>query len=288
MERGGSGSGPGPGTSQPLRRFYVGVSSHESRLGTLMELLTALHQSSGDGSMGGGCLSAAVCCGSRDSLDEVVAALLHCQMFSVYAMHSDMTDRERDHQVRMLKGEAAPPAAAAASAAAAGAAAEPPGPAPTTASPAPSSQQVAAGRGSRPSSASASQQAAPAAGPPAAAAATSAAAAAAAAPGAGRAGGRPAPSVVVATDVVLRALPKELLPLGLPLLVQYDLPRQKEVYVRRVSSVFGGGKERRNASGRSAVVDLVSAPDVPLFRMAEAWYSGGVRQLPVRVSDIFD
>eukprot|EP00955_Chlamydomonas_euryale_P034361 349769-Chlamydomonas_euryale.AAC.2 len=57
--------------------------------------------------------------------------------------------------------------------------------------------------------------------------------------------------------------------------------------MRRVAAVLGGGKDRRAAAGRCAVVDVVAAPDVPLFRVAECWYTSPVRHLPVHVADIF-
>ena len=37
----------------------------------------------------------------------------------------------------------------------------------------------------------------------------------------------PAPLILVVTDVSLKGLAKELVPLGLPLLVQFDLPHKK-------------------------------------------------------------
>ncbi|PNH00687.1 hypothetical protein TSOC_013475, partial [Tetrabaena socialis] len=54
-----------------------------------------------------------------------------------------------------------------------------------------------------------------------------------------------AAAVLVLTDVCLKALPKDQLPVGVSLVVEFELPPTKEVYLRRLSALFGGGKDRR-------------------------------------------
>lgn len=93
--------------------------------------------------------------------------------------------------------------------------------------------------------------------------------------------------VLVTTDVCLKASPKELLPLGVPLLVQFDLARQKEAFQRRVSALCGSGKERRSAAWPSIIIDFVSAGEVAAFRTSETWTAGLVREMPVQVAEIF-
>lgn len=104
------------------------------------------------------------------------------------------------------------------------------------------------------------------------------------------------PLALITTDVCLHSAPREVLPLGLTLLFNYDLPRQKELYSKRVVGVFGGGKERRSTGAdRFVVIDFFTAAEVALFRENESWYSmssasaagATIEPMPVQVSDIF-
>ncbi len=93
--------------------------------------------------------------------------------------------------------------------------------------------------------------------------------------------------VLVATDVCLKVAPKELLPLGMQLLVQFDLPPSKEVQQRRVSAVMGGSRERRQRPHPGPVViDFVVAGELPLFRAVEDFSTAPIREMPVHVPDI--
>lgn len=122
--------------------------------------------------------------------------------------------------------------------------------------------------------------------------------------------------VLAATDVCLRALPRELLPVGLPLLVQYDVPPTKDVFSRRLAAVFGGGKDRRarqqgggggsggggSGSGGGGtgggsggarqqqrapvVIDFVVAGELPAFRARERFSAAPVLEMPVHAPDI--
>lgn len=93
--------------------------------------------------------------------------------------------------------------------------------------------------------------------------------------------------MLVTSDVVLKNLSKDLLPLGLPLLLQYDLPASRDVLQRRLAAVFGSSKERGRRSGRQVVIDFVTAGDVAAFRARERMSSAPVLEMPVHVPDIF-
>lgn len=59
----------------------------------------------------------------------------------------------------------------------------------------------------------------------------------------------------------------------------------QEVYTRRLSTMFGGGKERR--AHRSIVIDFVVAGELASFRATERM-SGLIQELPVHAADIFE
>jgi hypothetical protein len=60
----------------------------------------------------------------------------------------------------------------------------------------------------------------------------------------------------------------------------------QEVMARRISAVFGGGRERRGA--RSTVIDFVVAGEVAAFRAVERFTSPAViHEMPVHVGDLF-
>eukprot|EP00775_Hariotina_reticulata_P000796 gene796-1110_t len=54
--------------------------------------------------------------------------------------------------------------------------------------------------------------------------------------------------VLVTTDASVKGISKELTPLGLPLMIQFDLPASKEVLQRRLAAMFGSSKERGRRS----------------------------------------
>jgi translation initiation factor 4A len=93
--------------------------------------------------------------------------------------------------------------------------------------------------------------------------------------------------VLVASDICLKGIPRELLPLGLPLLIQYDLPSSKDVLSRRIGAVFGSSKERGRRAGKQVVIDFVAAGEVAAFRARERLSSAPVMEMPVHVPDIF-
>ncbi|KAI8472627.1 MAG: hypothetical protein J3K34DRAFT_453765 [Monoraphidium minutum] len=250
-----------------MRQYYVGVSTSEDKLTTLVELLQALQA---DGS--GAALAVAVACGARDSLDQVVAALAACGTFALAVLHADLSMSEIERQVAQLKERAQaqaqqqeerqeqqPEGAAGAL--------EPQAPG------GPGAQQD--GQRRRQQQVEAAESVGAGGG------------------GGGEGEGRAAaacPSgraslVLATTDVCLKALPKELLPIGLPLLIQYDIPTSKDAFTRRVSSVFGGSKERRRAQ-RCVVIDFVVAGELPAFRARERFSTAPVLEMPVHVPDI--
>ncbi|KAG2496134.1 hypothetical protein HYH03_005737 [Edaphochlamys debaryana] len=245
-----------------LRHYYAAVGNKEAKLATLMELLQTL-QSSGRRSL-------AICCSSRDTLDALVYALLQSGGFAVTALHSDLTEKEREMALTAFKrGAAGPPRAPAT----APSPAPGPGPSPAAAGPEePGQGQEGAGREG------------PAAG---GCEAGTRSRAGEAAGGGGRGAAAEEsllPCVLVLTDVCTKVLPKELLPLGISLLVEYDLPPSKDLYTRRLS-LFGGGKDRR--SQRCVVVDLAEAGALAAFRALEGFAAAPVQELPVRVEEMF-
>eukprot|EP00882_Tetradesmus_deserticola_P012081 GHRQ01012797.1.p1 GENE.GHRQ01012797.1~~GHRQ01012797.1.p1 ORF type:complete len:269 (+),score=97.30 GHRQ01012797.1:742-1548(+) len=263
--------------SAGLRQYYVGVSTLEAKLTTLVELLQALRVDTR--------LALAVACSSRDAVDAVVYALASCSGFNIAVLHADLEMHEVEQQLLQIKRRLQPP-------------------------PANSEAQGAVDEVSRVSQQHEQQQhqhvgltaAAPSQQPTtqesagtAAAAGQAAGSAAALAPiAASAAGGGPAAAcddgrslVLVASDVCLRGLPRELLPVGLPLLIQYDLPASKDVLSRRIGAVFGSSKERGRRAGRQVVIDFVAAGEVAAFRARERLSSAPVMEMPVHVPDIF-
>uniref|UniRef100_A0A6T8U2J1 Helicase C-terminal domain-containing protein n=1 Tax=Chlamydomonas leiostraca TaxID=1034604 RepID=A0A6T8U2J1_9CHLO len=239
---------PAPSAAKPqpsaVRPFYVAVGSAGAKLGTLLELLTALQLQAGRK------LTTVICCSGRDSLDEVVCGLLEDASFTVAVLHADMTDKEREFQVSHFKRLVAAQADAADGAGGSGG-----GMAASTAS----AQGAAAG------GAASSQSAAPAD--------TSIAA-------------DESSLVLAATDVCLKTLPRELLPLGASLLIQYDMPHKKEVLARRMSSVFGGGRDRRGAA--PITIHFVVAGEAAQFRAVEKYTAPAmIAEMPVHVADVF-
>ncbi|GIL65928.1 hypothetical protein Vafri_19560 [Volvox africanus] len=235
----------GPIGSVGVWHYYAAVGNREAKLATLVELLHALPAT---------CRRPlAICCSARDSLDSLVYWLLRSRSFAVTAIHSDLTDKERELALGGFKRGLESPGPAA------GAGRD--RPAPSEGELASRDAALGSWTGSVPG------------------------------PGPGPALGpqvRPEEdlvSVLALTDVCLKALPKELLPLGISLLVEFDLPPSKEVYTRRVSALFGSGKERR--SQRCVVVDMVEAGAIGVFRNLESFAASPVMEMPVRVGDMF-
>ncbi|PSC73642.1 eukaryotic initiation factor 4A [Micractinium conductrix] len=228
--------------SAALRHFYVAVSSAENKLATLLDLLRAFEATAP--------LSLVVCCGSRDSLDAVVAAAVGVTHCRVWVLHADLSEREVEATVRDYRAAATP---------AADQQQQPPG-----------EQQAGEGHAQQRAGAGERRRAA-AGGPPGRDEAPAAA---------------PPPFVAVlaCTDAALRVLPKELLPLSPTLLVSYDLPTRKDVYLRRVSHVLGS---RSSAGGRRIAVNFAVAGQLAELRQVEEFSEKPIEEMPVHVSDIF-
>lgn len=60
----------------------------------------------------------------------------------------------------------------------------------------------------------------------------------------------------------------------------------QDIFLRRISSMFGGSKERRRAV-KSVVIDFVVAGELPAFRARERYTSAPIHEMPVHVPDIF-
>ncbi|KXZ55248.1 hypothetical protein GPECTOR_3g388 [Gonium pectorale] len=217
-------------TASGLRHYYAAVGNKEAKLVTLLELLQTVQASTRR--------PLAVSCSSRDALDSVAYTLLRSRKFAVTAIHSDLTEKERELALADFRRCAV-------------------GAGSTTESHADSSrdgdQEGAAGRDVL----GVSQLRE----------------------------GEQFVSVLVLTDVCLKALPKELLPVGVSVLVEFDLPPSKEVYARRVSTLFGSGRDRR--SQRRVVIDMVEAGSIGAFRALESFVASPVLEMPVRVEDMF-
>eukprot|EP00198_Chlamydomonas_reinhardtii_P000321 XP_001689656.1 predicted protein [Chlamydomonas reinhardtii] len=217
-----------------LHHYYAAVGNREAKLATLLELLQALQATTNPRHL-------AICCSARDTLDAVVHALLQTRAFAVTAIHSDLTEKERELAITNFRRGAFGPAAAATSGSA---------------------------------------------GPPAAGGGASGSLRERGGLDAGAAREvEQLPCVLATTDVCLKALPKDLLPVGVSLVVEYELPPSKELYSRRMQTLFGGGKDRR--AQRCVVVDMVEAGAVGAFRALEGFAASPVLEMPVRVEDMF-
>lgn len=67
-------------STHSLQHYYVAVGTASAKLDSLIELITALE--------GTGPLSMVICCGSRDVLDAVAAALQAMERLSLWALVS--------------------------------------------------------------------------------------------------------------------------------------------------------------------------------------------------------
>ncbi|EFJ44976.1 hypothetical protein VOLCADRAFT_106205 [Volvox carteri f. nagariensis] len=254
----------GPSGSAGVWHYYAAVGNRGAKLTTLVELLQALPAA---------CRRPlAICCSARDSLDNLVYWLLRSRSFAVTAIHSDLTDKERELALASFKRGLA--VGTAGNLGVGGVAAA----------------ELAGGRLDR-YDAGGSGGGRERAGLVDGAGSSSGGGWAGPGPGPGLGPGQQGPpgealvSVLAVTDVCLKALPKELLPLGVSLLVEFDLPPSKEVYSRRVSALFGSGKDRR--SQRCVVIDMVEAGAIGAFRTLEGFAASPVMEMPVRVEDMF-
>ncbi|KAF8058872.1 hypothetical protein HT031_005440 [Scenedesmus sp. PABB004] len=260
------------GAAGGVKMFYVAVGTVEAKLPTLVELLQALRVDPR--------LACAVACSSRDSVDAVVHALASCQGFSVAVLHADLEPHEAEQQVLQIKRRLAPPAQEQQEQQQEQAQAQ-------AQAQAQQQQQQAQQAEQRPPGAAADAAAAP---PPRPHGAADPAGAPPGPPGAAPGDGRSL--VLVASDACLRGLARELLPVGLPLLVNFDLPGSKDALSRRLAAVFGSSKERgrRGAGGGAGAcvaVDFVAAGEAAAFRARERLGGVAVQEMPVHVPDIF-
>jgi hypothetical protein len=92
--------------------------------------------------------------------------------------------------------------------------------------------------------------------------------------------------VLATTDAGLRAVPKDLLPLSPTLLISYDLPPRKELYLRRIQSVLGSRASAARGCRRIAV-NFAVAGQLEEFRQVEEWAEKPIEGMPVHVADIF-
>lgn len=207
-------------TEPSLKQYYVAVGTADAKLATLLDLLQALHANRR--------LALAVCCSSRDSLDDVVAGLAAVRRFRVFPVFSDMSQAERD---TVLEGFQAMRAAETE---------------PNNNTPEDPQSDDHTGHDAR------------------------------------QARDNSLACVLVATDVVLKAM---RLSLGLELIVHYDLPPRKDVYISRVSTLFGGGRERKG--GLHVSINFIVAGQLDQFRSLEGFSSHPIEVMPIHISDVF-
>lgn len=241
-----------------VKHYYVAVGSAAAKISTLVDLLQALQ----DGNTRAK-LATAIACSSRDSADAVAVALSDSPLPQQLAiLHSDLSQSQTEQVAAHLKTLLGP--ATDRSPGETLQQAQQPGGPDTI----PSSANQAGGPSTsyssnttslqRPSSSGRQLQGAPAEG---------------------------RPTVLVFTDVSLKAIGKEHLPFGLPLLIQYDFPQQKESFQRRIATVFGASKERRGQ--KYVVINFVVAGEVEKFRNFERVCGVATQEMPVHVPDIF-
>lgn len=237
--------------SATVKHYYVAVGTPCAKLSTLVELLSAMNVSDRKG--------VAVCCGSRDALDEIVTVLCKLTQFNVSVLHSDMSDKERELQVSNVKRSSNQQELL-----------DLPCTSPNHPTFGSSPPSLSSSLGAAPMGSSFPTHRSPSISPSPLMATD-----------------RPLPPALVTTDVALKALPKEVLPLGLALLIHYDLPTRKDVLQRRISAVFGGGKERRGAVAGPLMVCFVVAGQVGEFRALERFSGGPIMEVPLHVPDMF-
>eukprot|EP01025_Chloroclados_australasicus_P057554 TRINITY_DN71818_c0_g1_i1.p3 TRINITY_DN71818_c0_g1~~TRINITY_DN71818_c0_g1_i1.p3 ORF type:complete len:119 (-),score=13.18 TRINITY_DN71818_c0_g1_i1:255-611(-) len=96
------------------------------------------------------------------------------------------------------------------------------------------------------------------------------------------------PPLLVATDLALKNINKEHLPLNTQLLISYDIPLKKDIYQKRLNSVFGGSKERTDKTALSIVVFFVVAGEMEAFRALENMSQVSIQEMHVQPADIFN
>lgn len=206
-------------TEPSLKQYYVAVGTPDAKLATLLDLLQALHANKK--------LALAVCCSSRDSLDDVIAGLAAVRRFRVFPVFSDMSDTERNAVVESFQSTRATETE------------------PSSALDDPELDETTGHDARKPRDDSLA-------------------------------------CVLVVTDVVLKAMK---LSLGLELIVHYDLPPKKDVYISRVSTLFGSGRERRG--GLHVSINFIVAGQLEQFRNLEGFSSHPIEVMPIHVSDVF-
>ena len=80
-------------------------------------------------------------------------------------------------------------------------------------------------------------------------------------------------NVLVMTDTCMPSAAVGEAPLGVPLLVNHDLPRTKEAYARRVRLALGGGGSAGTTT--RAVVNIVASAEAKALRAMESVIGGG-------------
>ncbi|PRW45444.1 eukaryotic initiation factor 4A [Chlorella sorokiniana] len=218
----------------------------ENKLATLLDLLRAFEAAAP--------LSLVACCGARDSLDALVAAAVGVQHCRVWVLHADMSEREVEATVRDYRAATQPDLAA-------------------EQQQAEQQEQQAGGEGAGQAGEAGGRRrrgagdASPRQGEQAAAE-------------------PPFVAVLATTDAGLRAVPKDLLPLSPTLLISYDLPPRKELYLRRIQSVLGSRASAARGCRRIAV-NFAVAGQLEEFRQVEEWAEKPIEGMPVHVADIF-
>lgn len=93
--------------------------------------------------------------------------------------------------------------------------------------------------------------------------------------------------ILVMTDIPLRIVNKELLPLAPALLINYDIPVRREDYVRRIAGVLGGRSSRGAGGAPRLTVNFLEAGRVGELKQLEAFAEKEVMEMPVHVWDVF-
>mmetsp|Transcript_43126 Transcript_43126/g.102370 ORF Transcript_43126/g.102370 Transcript_43126/m.102370 type:complete len:247 (-) Transcript_43126:1748-2488(-) len=233
--------------SAKQNHFYVAVGSPSMKLITLVELLEAFEEDVPFG--------VAICCRTRDSLDEVLSGLVREGFSSqnLSYLHSDMREQERIAVIRSFKQRLSDDASGHKQDSSLEDLA---GLSPTT------QWMICEGLLRR-------EDYAPGASPPGY-------------------GGKA--RVLAVTDVCCRATQRELQGTGIRLLISYDLPLRKDVHQRRLSALFGpkgkrgGGRPPPGAS--RSVLHVVAAGEARVFREIEQYTGAPIVEVPVRVSDM--
>ncbi|GMF47080.1 unnamed protein product [[Candida] boidinii] len=83
--------------------------------------------------------------------------------------------------------------------------------------------------------------------------------------------------ILIATDLLARGIDVQ----QVSLVINYDLPSNKENYIHRIGR---GGRFGR----KGVAINLLTNDDVPMLREIERFYSTQIDEMPATITDLFE